>query len=127
MISRGSLCEVNMNIIQPALNLHETTGFSRPYGSSFSTTSTMRVDACLIARIGWCHRQAMNALTTEEMEEWWAEEQGLIDALLHRDCTYEYEGRPVLCERYVMGLADGKALIQTAKVRPTCHHRYSAS
>lgn len=116
-----------MNIMLPELNIRESTTFSRPYGSRLYTTPTTRVDACLIARIGWCHRQAMNALTTEEMEEWWAEEQGLIDALLHRDCTYEYEGRPVLCERYVMGLADGGALIQTAKVRPTCHHRYSAS
>jgi hypothetical protein len=46
-------------------------------------------NACLIARIGWCRRQAMKALTTPEVEEWCAEKRGLIDALLHRDCRYE--------------------------------------
>ena len=83
------------------------------------------INACLIARIGWCHRQAMHALTVAEAKHWWAETQGLIDALLHRNSTPKYERLPGLRERYITGLEDGEAIIQTAMVRPLCHHRYS--
>ena len=83
-----------------------------------------KINACLIARIGWCHGQAMHALTAAEAKHWWAETQGLIDALLHRNSTPQYERLPGLRERYITGLEDGEAIIQTAKVRPFCHHRY---
>ena len=98
---------------------------SRPSRPSTSSTPTAEVNACLIARIGWCHRQAMEARTTLEVEEWYSEQKGLIDALLERDCTSEYQGTPALRERYSRGLQDGRALIQVAKIRPSCHHTYT--
>jgi hypothetical protein len=116
-----------MTTMLPPLIDREGAAPSRTHHSNVSTTPppTAHTNACLIARIGWCHRQAMNAMTASEMEEWWAEKQGLIDALLHRDSTYEFEGRPVLRLRYTMGLEDGGVLIRTARVRPSCHHSYS--
>ena len=95
---------------------------SRP---SVGFTPTAEVDACLIARIGWCHQQAMEARTTLEVEEWYSEQEGLIDALLERDCTPEYQGTPALRERYCRGLQDGRVLIQVAKIKPSCHHTYT--
>lgn len=89
------------------------------------TVSVPRINACLIARIGWCHGQASNALTAAEAKHWCAETQGLIDALLHRNSTPTYDRLPGLRERYITGLEDGEAIIQTAKVRALCHHRYS--
>ena len=93
-------------------------------GASLGTTASGDINACLIARIGWCHRQAVKALTFAEAEEWRAEEQGLIDAFLGRDSRYEYQDKPIFQERYMMGLEDGRVLILTARVRPTCGHRY---
>ena len=52
--------------------------------SSLASTTPPDVNACLMARIGWCHRQALKARTTLEVGEWYAEKQGLIDALLQR-------------------------------------------
>ena len=93
-------------------------------GPGIAPSASGDVNACLIARIGWCHRQAVNALTLAEAEEWRAEEQGLIDAFLGRDSRYEYQDRPVSRERYTMGLEDGRVLILAASIRPTCGHRY---
>jgi len=98
---------------------------SGPSCPSIGSTPTPEVNACLIARIGWCHRQAMEARTTLEVEEWYSEQKGLIDALLERDCTAEYQGTPALQERYRRGLLDGRVLIQVAKIRPSCHHTYT--
>jgi len=98
---------------------------SRPSRASSVSTPTAEVNACLIARIGWCHLQAMEARTTLEVEEWYSEQKGLIDALLERDCTPEYRGTPALRERYSRGLQDGRVLIQVAKIRPSCHHTYT--
>ena len=92
--------------------------------SSLASTTPPDVNACLMARIGWCHRQALKALTTLEVGEWYAEKQGLIDALLQRDCTYAYQDMPGLRERYAMGLQDGVVLIQAARIRHACNHRY---
>ncbi len=85
-----------------------------------------RINTCLIARIGWCHRQAMKSATPAEAKKWCAETQGLIDALLHRDSTLEYESMPVLRERYASGLKDGDLMIQTARISSSCHHRYDS-
>lgn len=101
------------------------SGPCAPSGSSIAAPPRMHVDACLLARIAWCHRQAMKALTTREVEEWCAEKKGLIDALLKRDCTQDYQDRPGLLQRYTMGRQDGGTLIQAAKVRPSCPHRYN--
>jgi hypothetical protein len=111
--------------MQPILLNQVDAGNSRSFRPSIGSTSTAEVNACLIARIGWCHRQAMEARTTLEIEEWYSEQKGLIDALLERDCTPEYQGMPALRERYRRGLQDGRVLIQMAKIRPSCHHTYT--
>ena len=98
---------------------------NRPCGGSIARTSCTQVNACLIARIGWCHRQAMEASTTLEIEKWHAEQKGLIDALLERDCTHEYPETIGLRARYARGLQDGRVLIQLAKIKPSCHHTYT--
>lgn len=114
-----------MTTMLPNLLTQEDAPSSRPSGSSIATIPTADDNACLIARIGWSHRQAMKAVTTLELQEWCAETQGLIDALLQRDCMYKYQDRPLLLERYAMGLQDGRVLIQAAKIRPSCRHRYN--
>lgn len=111
--------------MQPTLLNQVDAATSRPFRPSIGPTCTAEVNACLIARIGWCHRQAMEARTTLEIEEWYSEQKGLIDALLERDCTPEYQGAPALRERYSRGLQDGRVLIQVAKIRPSCHHTYT--
>lgn len=112
-------------LLQPLMNQEHAT-VRHMYRFNISSTPTIQPNTCLIARIGWCHRQAMNALTPPEADGWWAEKQGLIDALLHRDATDTYEGNPGLRARYAMGLEDGGVLIRTARVKPSCHHRYQA-
>jgi len=113
-----------MTTMLPTLINQEDAASSHPSRSSIAPTATAKVNVCLIARIGWCHGQALKALTTREVEEWCAQKQGLIDALLQRDCTYEYQHNLVLLERYTMGLEDGRVLIQAARVRPLCGHKY---
>jgi hypothetical protein len=98
---------------------------NRPSRLSIVSTPSAAANACLIARIGWCHRQAMEARTTLEVEAWYSEQKGLIDALLERDCTPEYRGTPALRERYSRGLQEGRVLIQVAKISPSCHHTYT--
>jgi hypothetical protein len=73
--------------------------------------------ASVVARIEWCQRQRMQACTEPELEGWRAEEEGLLDALLHRDHTklYRYSPRGVFV-RYAMGFEDGQALIRLAGV-----------
>ncbi|HKY72902.1 MAG TPA: hypothetical protein VJL88_13365 [Nitrospira sp.] len=113
-----------MNTLLQPLTNRQPAAFHHLYRSGLPSTPTLHPNTCLIARIGWCHRQAVNALTSAEADGWWAEKQGLIDALLHRDDTDTYKGRPGLRARYAMGLEDGGSLIRTAKVKPSCHHRY---
>lgn len=113
-----------MTTMLPTLVTQEDAASSHPSRASIAPTATVEVKPCLIARIGWCHREALKALTTREVEEWCAEKQGLIDALLQRDCTYEYQHSPVLLERYATGLEDGRVLIQAARIRPSCGHKY---
>jgi hypothetical protein len=83
--------------------------------SVITTTPTLKVNDYLTARIEWCHRQATEALTTLEALEWYAEQNGLIDALIERDCSHDYQDLSTLRERYTRGLQDGKVLIQVAK------------
>ena len=67
----------------------------------------------LLARIAWCRRQRRQAPTQREVDGWRAEEEGLRDALLKRDRTYQYRYSPsILFERYAMGLEDGRSLIR---------------
>ena len=79
------------------------------------TTTPSEVNGYLIARIEWCHRRATEALSTLEAIEWYAEQNGLIDALIERDCSHDYQDTPTLLERYRRGLQDGRVLIQVAK------------
>jgi hypothetical protein len=115
-----------MNTLLQPLTNRQPMAFRHLYPSGISSAPTPHPNTCLIARIGWCHRQAMNTQTPAEADGWWAEKQGLIDALLHRDATDTYEERPGTRARYAMGLEDGVVLIRTARVKPSCHHRYQA-
>jgi hypothetical protein len=75
------------------------------------------VTECIASRIAWCQQQKTRAHAQPELEGWNAEEAGLRDALLNRDHTNQYRYCPSdVCERYVMGLQDGLALIRAAAV-----------
>jgi hypothetical protein len=110
----------------PTLVNEEEAVSIESHGPSIATTAPVDINACLIARIGWCHRQAVQALTIREAEGWRAEEQGLIDAFLGRDRRHDCQERPEFKERYALGLEDGRVLILAARIRPTCGHRYSS-
>ena len=70
-----------------------------------------------LARIKWCQGQKMKARSDGELDKWCAEEEGLKDALFHRDRTDQYHyGSPALLERYVTGLEDGQTLVRAALV-----------
>ena len=90
---------------------------SRP---SIATTPSEANDY-LIARIEWCHRRATQALTILEATEWYAEQNGLIDALIERDCSHDYQDTSTLGERYTRGLQDGRVLIQIGKTHNYAH------
>ena len=71
----------------------------------------------IISRIEWCRRQETQARTPLELEGWYAEEEGLRDALLNRNHTNQYQHCPPgVFNRYVMGFQDGQALIHAAAV-----------
>ncbi len=73
-------------------------------------------------RIVWCRRQRANASTQMELEAWRAEEEGLRDAVLHRDHVHKYRSHsPKVLERYLLGFQDAKALIRTTRVARICH------
>jgi hypothetical protein len=108
-----------MTTMLPALIDHEDAAETAAFANMGPPSAPPR-NACLISRIGWCHRQALKARTPADAKKWWAETQGLIDALLCRDSTFQYEGMPLLGERYASGLKDGEMMIQAA----SCHHRY---
>ena len=68
-------------------------------------------------RIACCRRQRAKAQTKIELEAWRAEEEGLKDAILHRDHTDKYrEKSPVLRERYLMGFQDATALMRVGQM-----------
>ena len=66
------------------------------------------------SRIEWCRRQSTQTCTPRERAGWQAEEEGLQDALLHRDHTTQYQQGPSgVFERYTMGLQYGQAVLRT--------------
>jgi len=68
-------------------------------------------------RIVWCRRQRARACSEVERDAWRAEEDGLRDAVLHRDHVDKYRSHsPNVLERYLLGFQDAKALIRTARV-----------
>ena len=69
----------------------------------------------IASRIAWCQRQKTQTSARLDLEAWDAEEEGLRDALLNRDHTYQYRDYPRgVFERYLMGLQDGRAMIRIA-------------
>jgi hypothetical protein len=73
----------------------------------------------IASRIDWCRRESTQVCAPLESAGWRAEAEGLEDALLHRDHTNQYQqGPPSVFARYVLGLADGHAVLRMAAV----HH-----
>jgi hypothetical protein len=69
------------------------------------------------SRIEWCRRQSTQARAPLERAGWQAEVEGLQDALLNKNHTYQYQqGPPSVFERYAMGLQYGREVLRTAAV-----------
>jgi hypothetical protein len=90
---------------------------SRPHCGSLDLQRTAHTSISLVTRIEWCRRQGAHAHAEPELEGWRAEEEGLRDAILNTDRTYQYRYSPTaVFERYAMGLEDGRALMRLAWV-----------
>lgn len=71
----------------------------------------------LASRIEWCRQQSTRVRAQLERAGWQAEEEGLRDALLNKNHTYQYQqGSPCVFERYAMGLQYGREVLRTAAV-----------
>lgn len=70
----------------------------------------------ILSRMERCRLQRKGSVTRDEEEGWYAEEAGLVDALLGRDRTATTH--PSLLERYRLGLEDGQALLRFASALP---------
>ena len=71
--------------------------------------------APIITRMEWCQLNRRKARTEAESEGWAAEEEGLRDALLHRDGIDKYRYSSTrLRDRYQLGLEDGQTLLRVA-------------
>jgi hypothetical protein len=85
------------------------------------STGTMQsvrpeIDSCINKiswRINWCQlQQQRDTVTRDEREGWWAEEAGLLDALLGRDRKALMQAEhPSQFTRYLCGLQDGQTLL----------------
>ncbi|MBH0200967.1 MAG: hypothetical protein HP496_01370 [Nitrospira sp.] len=72
----------------------------------------------IAVRIEWCRRQSTQARTEPEVGGWSAEADGLQDALLNSDHTDTYRlCPPEVLRRYQLGLRDGTALLEAARMR----------
>ena len=75
----------------------------------------------ITSRIEWCRRQSTQARASLERAGWQAEEEGLRDALLNDNHTYQYQQGPTgVFVRYAMGLLYGREVLRTAFV----HHQF---
>jgi len=93
-----------------------------PHCGSLDLQHIADTGGSLLARIESCRQQRRKARTQREVDGWRAEEEGLRDALLKRDGTYQQRDHPPsVFERYVMGLEDGRALIRLGWM--DCHWR----
>jgi hypothetical protein len=73
------------------------------------------VNKALVSRIEWCRKQSTQARAPRERAEWHAEGEGLRDALLNHNHTYQYLQGPLgVFDRYVMGLWYGREVLRTA-------------
>jgi hypothetical protein len=87
------------------------------HGDSLDVQYTTHICTSLVARIEWCRKLEMQVHTEAELEGWCAEEEGLRDAVLNRDRTFQFRYRSCSeFERYAMGLEDGRALMRAAWV-----------
>jgi hypothetical protein len=70
----------------------------------------------IISRIEWCRlQQKLASVTRQERAGGWAEEAGLVDALLGRDRTdFMREHYPAQFECYQRGLEDGRTIMRLA-------------
>ena len=76
----------------------------------------------ITVRIEWCRRQSAQARTEPEVDGWGAEADGLRDALLNSDHTDNYRQCPLeTVRRYVLGVQDGTALLQAARMQRMIH------
>lgn len=73
-------------------------------------------------RIVWCRRQRARACSEVERDAWRAEEDGLRDAVLHRDHVDKYRSySPNVLERYLLGFQDAKTLLRTTRAARSGH------
>ena len=69
----------------------------------------------IMTRMEWCQQNRVKAGTKAESEEWCAEEEGLRDALLHKEDMGRYQySSTTLRTRYELGLEDGQILLRLA-------------
>jgi len=67
----------------------------------------------ILSRMKWCRLQRRKAVRRDEEAGWYAEEAGLIDALLGEDRIATTH--PSLLERYKHGLEDGQTLLRLSQ------------
>jgi len=106
-----------MNSVLPAWMMdfedREKTVARCPHCGSLGLQHKARSRTSIEARIKWCRTRRTQMCTHAELQEWRAEEEGLWDAFLKRDHTYQYRRNPPTgFARYVIGLEDGRALIR---------------
>lgn len=105
-----------MTSLLPALVNPDELKTSHAYDESLEVTH-QRINIPLIARIERCQRLKRKSRTEVELDKWYAEEEGLRDALLHRDRTDQFRcSLPAVFDRYAMGLEDGRSIILAACV-----------
>jgi hypothetical protein len=84
-------------------------------------TEQPQINSCIYKinwRINWCHHQ-LTTVPPDEREGWWAEEAGLMDALLGRDRTAFMKAmHGSQFTRYLCGLHDGQAILCLQDSKP---------
>ena len=76
----------------------------------------------ITARIEWCRQRSRQAPSEPEADGWQAEADGLRDAVMKQDHKDDYRlCSPEVRERYLLGLQDGIAMLQSTRVRQANH------
>lgn len=82
----------------------------------------------ITVRIEWCRQRSRQAPTELEADGWQAEADGLRDAVMRRDHIEDYRlCSPEIRERYLLGLQDGIAMLQAARVQQAQSCCYSSN
>jgi hypothetical protein len=88
-----------------------------PHCDSLEPQHMANASTFIVAFIERCRQLRPQARTQAELDASRAEEEGLRDALLDRDQTYQYRySPPGVFERYAISLQYGRALIRLACV-----------